>query len=116
MDIRSRSPRVGPCSRVRESAIMTRRHRFIGAFIFGVAVSVAAPAGAQDVSGAQPDPPAQAPAAAAAPEAKKPDPFAFGDFTWLSGNPRTKESPLDTKVFTGEFRADTNLRTASTSR
>jgi len=39
----------------------------------------------------------------------KPDPFAFADFTWLSGNPRTKESPLDTKAFTGEFRADTNF-------
>src|SRR5215472_18848455 len=41
--------------------------------------------------------------------AKKPDPFAFADFTWLSGNPRTKESPVDTKVFTGEFRVDTNF-------
>jgi len=41
--------------------------------------------------------------------AKKPEPFAFADFTWLSGNPRTKEAPLDTKVFTGEFRADTNF-------
>jgi Putative beta-barrel porin-2, OmpL-like. bbp2 len=47
---------------------------------------------------------------AAAPEPeKKPDPFAFADFTWLSGSPRTKESPIDTKVFTGEFRADTNF-------
>jgi hypothetical protein len=35
---------------------------------------------------------------------EKPQPFAFADFTWLSGNPRTKESPLDTEVFTGEFR------------
>jgi hypothetical protein len=40
---------------------------------------------------------------------KKPEPFAFADFTWLSGNPRTKESPIDTKVFTGEFRVDTNF-------
>ena len=24
---------------------------------------------------------------------KKPDPFACADFTWLTGNPRTKESP-----------------------
>ncbi|HEY3885762.1 MAG TPA: outer membrane beta-barrel protein [Vicinamibacterales bacterium] len=40
--------------------------------------------------------------------AKKPEPFSFADFTWLSGNPRTKESPIDSKVFTGEFRADTN--------
>ncbi len=38
----------------------------------------------------------------------KAEPFAFADFTWLNGNPRTKESPLDTKVFTGEFRADTS--------
>ncbi len=45
-----------------------------------------------------------------APPAKKPkvEPFAFADFTWLNGNSRTKESPLDTKVFTGEFRADTS--------
>jgi hypothetical protein len=37
------------------------------------------------------------------------EPFAFADFTWLTGNPRTKESPLDTKAFTGEFRADVNF-------
>jgi hypothetical protein len=35
-------------------------------------------------------------------------PFAFADFTWLNGNARTKESPLDFKAFTGEFRADTS--------
>src|SRR5215471_14217561 len=40
---------------------------------------------------------------------KKPEPFAFADFTWLSGNPRTKEAPLDSKAFTGEFRADANF-------
>ena len=45
----------------------------------------------------------------AAPAARtKSEPFAFADFTWLNGNPRTKESPLDTKVFTGEFRVDTS--------
>src|SRR5437867_10840573 len=37
-------------------------------------------------------------AAADARAAKKPEPFAFADFTWLTGNPRTRESPLDTKV------------------
>ncbi|HEY4307542.1 MAG TPA: outer membrane beta-barrel protein [Gemmatimonadaceae bacterium] len=37
---------------------------------------------------------------------KKPDPFAFADFTWLNGNPRTTDSPLKTANFTGEFRAD----------
>jgi len=43
------------------------------------------------------------------PEQKKPDPFAFADFTWLSGNSRTRQSPLDTEAFTGEFRVDTNF-------
>ena len=42
-------------------------------------------------------------------EDKKPaEPFAFADFTWLTGNPRTTEAPLDTKVFTGEVRVDTD--------
>jgi hypothetical protein len=34
------------------------------------------------------------------------EPFGFADFTWLNGNPRTKEVPLDTKFFTPEIRAD----------
>ena len=38
---------------------------------------------------------------------RKPEPFAFGDFTWLTGNPRTKDSPINTEVFTGEVRFDT---------
>ena len=37
------------------------------------------------------------------------EPFAFADFTWLTGNPRTKESPLESKAFTGEFRADVDF-------
>ncbi|HTT34114.1 MAG TPA: outer membrane beta-barrel protein [Methylomirabilota bacterium] len=36
----------------------------------------------------------------------KAEPFAFADFTWLNGNARTKEIPLDTKFFTPEIRAD----------
>src|SRR5258706_5131674 len=49
-------------------------------------------------------------AAAAAPpqNASKSEPFAFADFSWLTGNSRTKESPIDTKVFTGELRVDTD--------
>ena len=39
------------------------------------------------------------------PQAKT-EPFAFADFTWLNGNPRTKEVPFDTKFFTPEIRAD----------
>jgi len=38
--------------------------------------------------------------------AQKAQPFAFADFTWLTGNARTKESPMDTKFFTPEIRAD----------
>jgi hypothetical protein len=37
---------------------------------------------------------------------QKAEPFAFADFTWLTGNARTKESPMDTKFFTPEIRAD----------
>jgi hypothetical protein len=38
----------------------------------------------------------------------KPEPFSFADFTWLNGNSRIKEAPLDTKFFTPEIRVDTN--------
>jgi len=34
------------------------------------------------------------------------EPFAFADFTWLTGSARTKDIPYDTKFFTPEFRAD----------
>ena len=33
-------------------------------------------------------------------------PFAFADFTWLNGNPRTKDTPYATKFFTPEYRSD----------
>jgi hypothetical protein len=33
-------------------------------------------------------------------------PFTFASFTWLNGNSRQDSSVLDTKYFTGEFRAD----------
>lgn len=36
----------------------------------------------------------------------KAEPFAFADFTWLNGNARTKESPMDSKFFTPEIRSD----------
>jgi hypothetical protein len=36
----------------------------------------------------------------------KAEPFAFADFTWLNGNSREKDLPLDTKFFTPEIRAD----------
>jgi TolA-binding protein len=34
-------------------------------------------------------------------------PFADNDWTWLNGNTRQHDFPLDSKYFTGEFRADT---------
>ncbi len=37
---------------------------------------------------------------------KEPVPFGFADFTWLNGNSRIKEVPLDTRFFTPEIRAD----------
>src|SRR5215475_10943207 len=44
-----------------------------------------------------------------APDPEKKEPFAFADFTWLTGNPRTTSSPLDTPAFTFEFRVDTSF-------
>jgi len=41
------------------------------------------------------------------PEKKeKAAPFAFADWTWLNGNPRTKDVVFDSKFFTPEVRAD----------
>ena len=48
-------------------------------------------------------PPAPAPAAAPA------EPFAFADFTWLTGNPRNTDSPLATKYFIPDIRVDVNF-------
>jgi hypothetical protein len=38
----------------------------------------------------------------------KQEPFSDADWTWLNGNPRTKEIFWDTKFFTPEIRADVN--------
>jgi hypothetical protein len=89
---------------------MNCRQSFASSFL--VVAVCSAPASARQVA-------TETPGQAARPDAgetgvqdvseKKPDPFAFADFTWLTGNPRTKESPIDSKVFTGEFRVDTNF-------
>jgi hypothetical protein len=44
--------------------------------------------------------------AAAPTKTAKAEPFAFADWTWLNGNPRTKEPAFDSKFFTPEIRAD----------
>lgn len=36
------------------------------------------------------------------------EPFAFADFTWLTGNARTKDTPYATEFFTPEIRVDAN--------
>ncbi len=44
---------------------------------------------------------------AATPSKPQPaEPFAFADWTWLNGNPRTKDAVFDSKFFTPEVRAD----------
>jgi hypothetical protein len=70
--------------------------------------------------------PAMPPASAAPPQPVLPDamqapasapgvdnqtPFAYGDFTWLNGSPRNKDTVLDTKFFTPEIRFDTHYMT-----
>jgi hypothetical protein len=42
----------------------------------------------------------------AATKPAKAEPFAFADWTWLNGNPRTKEPAFDSKFFTPEVRVD----------
>jgi hypothetical protein len=37
---------------------------------------------------------------------EKAEPFAFADWTWLNGNSRVKDVPLDTKFFTPEVQVD----------
>jgi hypothetical protein len=51
----------------------------------------------------------QIPIAPGAQTEKKPEPFAFADFTWLTGNSRQHTPVFDTKAFTGELRVDTNF-------
>ena len=39
-------------------------------------------------------------------KSQKAEPFAFADWTWLNGTPRTKKPAFDSKFFTPEIRAD----------
>jgi hypothetical protein len=81
--------------------------------------SASAPAATAPAPAPQPAPPPAAPAAPSIPEAlQAPDstpgvdnftPFAYGDFTWLNGTPRNKDTVLDTKFFTPEVRFDTDF-------
>lgn len=57
-------------------------------------------------SGASPQPAVQTEPTAAETKSEKAEPFAFADWTWLNGNPRTKEPAFDSKFFTPEVRSD----------
>jgi hypothetical protein len=74
--------------------------------------AVAAPAPAPSAltstsSATQPQGELTAAQTTAAPPGKE-EPFADADWTWLNGNPRTKDIFWDTKFFTPEIRVDTN--------
>src|SRR5579864_7544771 len=55
---------------------------------------------------AAPQPALQTKLSAAESKPAKAEPFAFADWTWLNGNPRTKEPAFDSKFFTPEVRVD----------
>lgn len=124
------SPAVAPAtvSAVEEElAALKKRIGELEAALHGGSAPVetaSAPAaeGAAPVGSPAPAPqpaPAPAPAAPSISEAlQAPDstpgvdnftPFAYGDFTWLNGTPRNKDTVLDTKFFTPEIRFDTNF-------
>ncbi|HET9804458.1 MAG TPA: outer membrane beta-barrel protein, partial [Candidatus Acidoferrum sp.] len=71
-----------------------------------VPTAVAAPSAATTTASAVA--PGAAPSTRPATEkaSAKAEPFAFADFTWLNGNPRTKDLAFDTKFFTPEIRVD----------
>ncbi|MGB2836101.1 MAG: outer membrane beta-barrel protein [Candidatus Sulfotelmatobacter sp.] len=68
----------------------------------GMTGSLAPPA---SLSSPSPSSPSQASEPAPA-KKEKIDPFSDWDWTWLNGNPRTKEAAFDSKFFTPEIRAD----------
>ena len=74
-----------------------------GAVPSSMATSIAAAIGPNKESSTS-----ASPAATQVPEKKKIEPFSDADWTWLNGNPRTKEIFWDTKFFTPEIRADIN--------
>ena len=73
------------------------------------------PAPAVAVASPTPEPVQTQSESRSAPPAAKPDkpeptvPFAFADWTWLNGNPRTKDAVWDSKFFTPEIRFDANF-------
>jgi Putative beta-barrel porin-2, OmpL-like. bbp2 len=85
--------------------------------VASVAVAAPAPAiqivqPAVPIATAEPNPPLTAvqsdTQAATTSKPAKPEPFSLYDYTWLTGNPRIKEIPFDSKFFSPEIRFDVN--------
>ncbi len=72
-----------------------------------------AAARAPATSPAAQDPQAPKTATPAAPAVDLQTPFAYGDFTWLNGSPRNKDTAFDTPFFTPEIRFDTHYMVSS---
>jgi len=70
-------------------------------------IAAGAPIGAG--ASISPEPAVSANKEAVPAQAAKVEPFSDADWTWLNGNPRTKEIFWDTKFFTPEIRVDTNF-------
>jgi hypothetical protein len=109
---------AAPPSMADELEALKRRIGELEAAMEAKAATPAAPPAPAAPSPA-PQPAAAPPPAPTIPEAlQAPDstpgpdnstPFAFGDFTWLNGTSRNKDTILDTKYFTPEVRFDTNF-------
>ncbi|MGD0365665.1 MAG: TonB-dependent receptor, partial [Bryobacteraceae bacterium] len=130
--LKARTPPVTESSVVAELAAMKARIEFLEAELQkqsgrqdGQRAPLVAAAKPAPEAGAAPAPQqaAAAPAAPAPPAPTIPEalqapestpgvdnftPFAYGDFTWLNGTPRNKDTVLDTKFFTPEVRFDTH--------
>lgn len=94
------SPRPAPVSRAVATAVGTSRNTVVATS--GAAIKTVVNAAA----GNSPATPSTKQEQTSAGKLAKAPPFAFADFTWLNGNARTKELPMDTKFFTPEIRAD----------
>lgn len=91
-DLNAQYPRTGSHPAEAETAPLTRS-----------AIAPVDPASAETApQAAAVLPPQEAP-----PAVDTQTPFGDADWTWLNGNSRQKDFPLDSKYFSGEFRADT---------
>jgi Putative beta-barrel porin-2, OmpL-like. bbp2 len=72
------------------------------------AASAPSPAPAAQAAVSAPDPQSSSRPPIGEETTTKSAPFGYADWTWMNGTPRNKDTPLATKYFTPEFRADAN--------